>query len=581
MSDRFSWSALYSRWLKLTAPNDSVTNSADRIRAQALTSVLFAIFFLGIFIEIEGFLFEPEFGTYVVIEVPAIILIGILGYFSRTRFYQWVALLSAGLVTVATLLVTVISEYPPSIVFLTISYFIVATVLSRTAAFVVALLNLVIVASIAVFNPSWQSWNMIFTELIFLLLATIVVYAMMIVQGYYIDQNEANSHKLRESNKLLEEQLAVLEAVQVAQNESLKNFAKIFHSNPDPIVINRMKDGKFIDYNSSFLSSMGYTSSDLRNLVGADMFADAETAKRYYDILRKDHRMYSIEMDFKTKSGEIRSALVSAEVIEWNGEQCVVVSARDITLRKVAEERELAIQKERQRAEILQKFITDASHDFRTPLATITTSVYILQNSAKMDRQSYHLAKIDKQVERIGKLVDGLMLMSLLDSNQAEMHLQAVDVRMMIQDLVNSTPNPKNHTITLDLPEKSLRVTADSYYLRTALGNMIDNAYLFTPGEGQISIKLSADNQFVKIQISDNGSGMDAGTIERVFERLYRGDDARNQETGGAGLGLSIAWKIIQHHNGKIDVSSELNKGSQFTVTLPVRVENAPEIVLQ
>jgi signal transduction histidine kinase len=132
----------------------------------------------------------------------------------------------------------------------------------------------------------------------------------------------------------------------------------------------------------------------------------------------------------------------------------------------------------------------------------------------------------------------------------------------------------KNQTVTGEYNPALPPVWADNQSLRQALGKIAENAVLFTPSEGMITFRLSQQNGEVIVEITDTGPGIDPTDMPHIFEHFYRGDPARRTDTGGAGLGLTLAREIIDAHRGRIEVESVLGKGSTFRIYLPVRRGN-------
>jgi two-component system phosphate regulon sensor histidine kinase PhoR len=245
--------------------------------------------------------------------------------------------------------------------------------------------------------------------------------------------------------------------------------------------------------------------------------------------------------------------------------------SHDITPRKRKEEQALELARERERVKMMTSFTKDAAHDFRTPLSTISTSVYLLLKSTDADQRERHGQTIEQAVQRLTQLLDGLTTMTQLDSlNELEMHV--VDVNELIESVVSvvsDTPRAGLRPV-LKLDKTVQWVCGAAYELRQALRNLVDNALLYTPGEGSVVIRTFQAGDHVAVEVRDTGIGISADDLPRIFDRFYRTDTARSSETGGIGLGLSIARKIVELHQGRLEVESELGKGSVFRVYLPV-----------
>lgn len=566
-----------SIWLRWTQPHPSLITNADRVRSQALASVLVAMFIIGVLFEVSAILLKATAPEFLATEIPIIALIGLLIIPSKRRYYQIVAIVLSIVITTSCFLLTIMSAYQPSLVFMTLGYLIVATSLPTRWSLFVGVVNILLTLASPIFVEEWHGFGDISIELSYIIAATIVIYALTFIQRYYMNVNDHKSHQLSVANALLREKIQNLEETQAIKTETQANFSKVFDSSPDPIVINRFYDGKYIAYNQSFMDLMGYSDDDLVNMSGKDLFADDDNANRYLQQMMRDKQIFSTEFDVKTKMGQIRTALLSAEFIDWYGERCIVCMARDITIHKQAQQQKLDMMKEQERAVLLQQFITSASHDFRTPLATIGTSIHIIRRIDNAERRDHHLTIIDRQIQRINLLVDNLTMMYMLDSHELEFQFYMSDINELVADIIERQPNPDEIKIKTVLAPNLPPAEIDSYYLTTAIKHILSNALQFTQSDGLITIKteLCIDGKRVCIVINDTGVGMDEETLKNSFNRLYRGDSSRNQDTGGAGLGLSITNKIIEHHHGTIVADSKIGVGSSFMIVIPLNQPKA------
>lgn len=557
------------RWLNWTKPHNHVTSHLEMIRAQALSSILLAIFIIAVVFEIGSILFSPEVSKYFLTDITAIFSVGILFLSSRTQHYKITAYVAAFTITLVSFAEVVLSIYQPTIVFMILSFFIAATALSSREAVAIAITNIIFAMAIPIFVPQWTLSDIVI-EVTFIILATIAFYALMFIQSYYIRLHEEKSEELEVANELLGEQIFHLVESRLALEKSEQNFHKIFRSSPDPIVINNLRTGEFVDYNNSFMEQSGYSADDLRGMTAGDLWANQDDVSPLINTLKQTGYIYGLETAFKTKAGEIRDAVISSEIMELDGEDCVVSTARDITLYKQAQRQQQEVERERERSAILRQFVTSVSHDFRTPLATIITSLYLLEKVKDEDRRKKHVKTISGQVERLESLVEALITMSLLDDETTLFQFYPVNVNDLVKICVQVLDNPNKIDIHLDLATQLPLIHADSGQLEKALLHILKNAILFTPLGGNIQVTTRLRDASVQIICKDTGIGIEEVDLPHIFERLYRGDKARNETTGGNGLGLSITRKIIERHQGTIDASSESGQGSEFIVTLPV-----------
>lgn len=218
-------------------------------------------------------------------------------------------------------------------------------------------------------------------------------------------------------------------------------------------------------------------------------------------------------------------------------------------------------------------FISDFSHEFRTPIASISGFAQLLrdQNLSPEERDEYLDIIIDES-KRLSNLSEDILNLSRMESSSILTNISAVDVAEGLRRsiaIVEPNADEKNIAIDVDIDEAELAGNAD--YLSQLWTNILQNAVKFTPENGRIDISLKttqdAKNRAVTCTISDNGCGMDETTRTHLFERFYQGDTSHAQE--GNGLGLALCKRIVDLHGGTIRVKSALGKGSTFTVTLP------------
>jgi PAS domain S-box-containing protein len=241
---------------------------------------------------------------------------------------------------------------------------------------------------------------------------------------------------------------------------------------------------------------------------------------------------------------------------------------RDITERKQAEERKLKLQLEQERRRLLENFVQNAAHEFRTPLAIIETSSYLMSRSDNPEYRTKNAGKVNMQIKRITRLVDSLLIITKLENNET-LASDLLDIGALVSPLCDKEAQncPKNHHIEYDIQPDLPLVPGDADYLNDALRQVMDNACRFTPNEGQIDVKVRYTNGRINIDIRDSGPGIPQDELPHIFETFWRQDTAHS--TPGFGLGLPIAQKIIARHGGEVTVESEVEQGTAVRISLP------------
>ncbi len=218
------------------------------------------------------------------------------------------------------------------------------------------------------------------------------------------------------------------------------------------------------------------------------------------------------------------------------------------------------------------QFISSVSHELRTPLHSIVgfTKLMLQGKVAASKDQREFLVIIDKQSERLGKLIDDLLDVSRLESGRFETRKQRLTIKEPIHDVIeelHSLANEKGIVISEDMPATLPEVEVDRERMMQVMTNLLGNAIKFSSNDGSILVKAEARDSELLVQVSDHGIGIPEEAIPHVFEKFYRVKDSKY--TGGTGLGLYITKQIIEAHGGRIWVESKPNKGSTFYFTIP------------
>ncbi|MCC6614170.1 MAG: hybrid sensor histidine kinase/response regulator [Anaerolineae bacterium] len=244
-----------------------------------------------------------------------------------------------------------------------------------------------------------------------------------------------------------------------------------------------------------------------------------------------------------------------------------VVHERELIEAHQATERQLQLERERSR--LLSEFIKDASHEFRTPLTIIKTSLHLLAGLCTQPKQTQYLDQIQEQSDSIGRLVSQLLTIARLD-NATEVNARPVSLKNLIHRVIDSKHSvieAHSTQIDLDLPIEDVVIPGDEDMLSDAFTQLLDNAVRYSGQDAHIQIELRRTNRIAVIGITDHGIGIAEEHRGHIFERFFRVDDAHS--TPGFGLGLPIAARVIELHQGEISLESAPGKGTSVTVIVP------------
>ncbi|SHI93388.1 HAMP domain-containing sensor histidine kinase [Clostridium intestinale] len=221
---------------------------------------------------------------------------------------------------------------------------------------------------------------------------------------------------------------------------------------------------------------------------------------------------------------------------------------------------------------IQNQFVSDASHELRTPIAVIQGYARLLDRWGKEDKEALEesISAIKSEANNMKDLVEKLLFLARGDKNTQPVIMEEFDLNFLVDELLKETKLIDNdHNISCDKNEV-VKIYADEKLLKQAFRIFLDNSIKYTPKGGNIGISTYVNGNNVEIVIKDNGIGIDEKDIPKIFDRFYRADESRTRETGGNGLGLSIAKWIIMKHKGKITVNSSLNVGTTIIINLPM-----------
>jgi two-component system phosphate regulon sensor histidine kinase PhoR len=266
----------------------------------------------------------------------------------------------------------------------------------------------------------------------------------------------------------------------------------------------------------------------------------------------------------REENGQRRIVRVARHPICIGGgkQEAHVWSMRDVTQQKLAEE-------------MRDQFVDTATHELRTPLANIKAyaETLALADVIDIEQQKQFLNTINSEATRLARFVDDLLSVSSMELGSLSLNKQVTDLgRMLNEVLAKIRPQIAEKRLTLDVafPEKMPEPEMDKDKISAVLVNLLGNAVKYTPEQGRVVFHVNISDRQIEMSIEDTGVGIAADELPKVFEKFFRSQDPRVQQETGTGLGLALAQEVVRLHGGKIDLESELNKGSKFTVLLPL-----------
>ncbi|HEX6594610.1 MAG TPA: ATP-binding protein [Bacillota bacterium] len=350
-----------------------------------------------------------------------------------------------------------------------------------------------------------------------------------------------------------------LSELSIQEDIKAKQLLTVIHNSESGLVLIDEK-GYIHLVNRKFLHMFGKTKSDYIGHL-------------YYEVIDNERIHHTVQETFlyeknvkdyftrKSSMNERHIEVVGAPIFnERNMLNGAVLVLYDIT--------------ELKKLEIMRKdFVANVSHELKTPITSISGfAETLLEGNLDEEQTKQFLHIIFEESKRVEVIVSDLLTLSKLERENPYVSFTHIDVSLILHDIspiIEHQAKQKGIAFTIDLQSEDLSLQADEEMLKQILLNLLTNAVNYTPSEGEVNLEIGAEKEYIRFKITDTGIGIDKEDIPRLFERFYRVDQARSRNTGGTGLGLAIVKHIVEVHNGKVTVDSELNKGSTFTVYLP------------
>lgn len=323
-------------------------------------------------------------------------------------------------------------------------------------------------------------------------------------------------------------------------------------------------------------------------IVTTSMIGEELQSKKYFEKFNDNLNNSSFVYPLDAQSGSIAEGLVPQELlvivvpiakkVVWRQMfwmilgavlfTIIIFAAFFITIRALLNQKKLS--------EIKSDFINNMTHEFKTPLATISLAVDALKNekvindTSKMD---YFTRIIKDENKRMNKQVETILQAALSEKQEVQLNEKPVHAHELIQAALNNIELPvkeKNGSLEVNLKATNDCILGDEVHFTNIINNLLDNAVKYSNDHLQIKLTTTNFNHHIRIKIEDNGIGMNKETLQRIFERFYRAHTGNIHNVKGFGLGLSYVKSIVDAHKGKIKAESTLGKGSCFIIDLPV-----------
>jgi PAS domain S-box-containing protein len=379
--------------------------------------------------------------------------------------------------------------------------------------------------------------------------------------------------------KTIKKKLVVIDKNQKEIERKLKVseeiYRRLFETARDGILILDSTTGEIKDVNPFLIQLLGYSKKKFlgKRLWEVGAFKNTTASKETFKLLQETGYARYDNLPLETSDGRLIEVEFISNAYMAGDERVMQCNIRDISERKrseVAEKALVLLEQEK----LKTRFIADATHELRTPLAIIKGNVELaLRNKDKKASSAETFKAINVEVNHLAELLSDLT--TLTTENQS-LHQKISKSKINLPELIMTVGErckklalTKNVKIEVkNIPETFL--VGDSMYLEKLFLNIFTNAIKYGKEKGLVTISARKNKKYATITVADNGIGIAKKDLPNIFNRFYRAENAKIFHHDGTGLGLAISKWIVEAHNGSIEVTSELKKGTIFTIQLPI-----------
>jgi PAS domain S-box-containing protein len=360
--------------------------------------------------------------------------------------------------------------------------------------------------------------------------------------------------------------------------EGVTDFRRYFAEHPEAMQA-CAAEARILQVNQATLDLFELDSYDDLRATLADLAYDPQQQLLHEQViaLAEGQTRHASEQTFVTRTGRTIHAVVGLSVPPGSEQTWarILVYVIDITERKRAEEElRKALEKERELSDLKTRFVSMASHEFRTPLTTIVSSTEILEryfDRLGADQKAKHFQRVRAASQHMTQLLDEVLLLGRAEADQLQFRPEQLDILALAQDVLDAvqlsaSPNIRFET-TFECPQPWLWL--DEKLMRHILNNLLSNAVKYSPQGGVVRFTLACEGQELLIRVQDEGIGIPPKDLEHLFEPFHRGENVGTIQ--GTGLGLAITKRAVDLHGGTIVCDSVVGAGTTFTIRIPLQ----------
>jgi PAS domain S-box-containing protein len=373
-------------------------------------------------------------------------------------------------------------------------------------------------------------------------------------------------------------------SIEAALHDSEVRYRRLFETAKDGILILDADTLKTIDANPYMTELLGYTHDEFmgKELWEIGFFGDREASQVAYRELQRNGYIRYDHLPLETKHGEKAEVEFVSNIYQADGRNVAQCNIRDISERSrlersLKEKTEALADLHRRKDE----FLAMLSHELRSPLAPISNAVHLLRLAKKEEPiQQKARAIIERQTAQLTNLVDDLMEVSRITTGRVRLRLERIIVSAIVERAVQSARpliDERRHELTLTLPLKPIWLHADASRLEQVVVNLLTNAAKYTQDGGHVWLSIQGEGSDCVLRVRDTGVGIAPELMPRIFDLFTQAERSLDRSQGGLGIGLALVQRLVEMHQGKVEVHSSLGHGSEFVVRLPRLLTDEPQ----
>jgi PAS domain S-box-containing protein len=373
------------------------------------------------------------------------------------------------------------------------------------------------------------------------------------------------------------EDITEYKQAEVAVQTSEVRYRRLFETARDGILILDANTLKIIDANPFMTEMLGYSRDEFlgKELWEIGLFDDKQASQAAYEELKEKGNIRYDHLPLQTKDGKRADVEFVSNVYQVDHRPIAQCNIRDIgersrLERKTHEQAEALADLHRRKDE----FLAMLSHELRNPLAPISNAVQLLRlqrDESGIQRRARTI--IERQLEQLVHLVDDLLEVSRISTGRIHLHREQLDMRIIVDRGVE-TARPvieqRQHALDVHLHPAPIWISGDATRLEQVVVNLLNNAAKYTDEGGKIWLSLQQEETEAVLRVRDSGIGIAPDLMPHIFALFTQAEQSLARSQGGLGIGLALVQQVVEMHDGRVDVSSALGKGSEFVVRLPV-----------